>query len=126
MAAGAPEGSPAKLRVKLLADPQVGFTPLVVVLTATVTGITPGDPNFCHPAVTWIRVNPGQLEENASRYHEDAACRHPADQVETPTTFTKSFELYRTGSYLFRLMVEGKDRRRAESAFVRVEVLRVQ
>jgi len=115
-----------KIRLRLAADPQVGFVPLTTLLTGTLAGVAPDDPNFCHPAVTWVRVNPGQLEENASRYHQDTACRHPESEAEATTTFTRSFDLYRPGSYLFKLVVEGKDHRRVESAFTQVQVLRVQ
>lgn len=115
-----------RLRLKLVADPQVGFTPLRTLLTGTLTGVAPDDPDFCHPAVTWVRVNPGQMEENASRYHQDSACRHPPGEAEAMTTFTRTLDLYRPGSYLVKLVVEGRDRRRVESAFVQVQVLRVQ
>jgi hypothetical protein len=115
-----------KLKLRLIAEPQVGFVPLTVMLTGTLTGVGPDDSNFCHPAVTWIRVSPGQLEENASRYHKDTACRHPESEAQAATSFTRSFDLYRTGSYLLKLVVEGKDHRRVESAYVQVQVLRVQ
>jgi len=134
-AAGGPAASGAaekgaesrpKLKLRLIAEPQVGFVPVTTMLTGTLTGVAPDDPNFCHPAVTWIRVSPGQMEENASRYHQDTACRHPESEAQATTTFTRSFELYRTGSYLLKLVVEGKDHRRVESAYVQVQVLRVQ
>lgn len=115
-----------KLKIRLIAEPQVGFVPLTTMVTGTLTGVAPDDPNFCHPAVTWIKVSPGQLEENASRYHQDTACRHPESETQATTTFTRSFDLYRTGSYLLKLVVEGKDHRRVESAYVQVQVLRVQ
>jgi hypothetical protein len=115
-----------KPRLRLVAEPAVGFSPVTTQLTATLTGIAPDDANFCHPAVTWVRVNPGQTEETASRYHEDAACRHPDSEIAATTIFTKVLDLYQPGSYMFRLIVEGKDHRRVESAFTRVEVLKVQ
>ena len=115
-----------KLRLRLAADPSVGFTPLTTMLTGHLSGVAPDDANFCHPAVTWIRVNPGQIEDDASRYHEDPACRHPESESEAATSFTKMFDLYQPGPYLFKLVVEGKDHRRVESAYARVEVLRVQ
>ncbi len=114
------------LRLRLTADPAVGFTPVTTILTAHLTGVAPTDPNFCHPAVTWVRINPGQTEDNASRYHEDPACRHPESESVATTTFTKTFDLYQPGSHLFKLVVEGKDHQRAESGYVRVEVIRVQ
>lgn len=115
-----------KPRLRLVAAPAVGFSPVTTQLTATLTGIAPDDANFCHPAVTWVRVNPGQTEDSASRYHEDAACRHPDSEIAATTTFTKVLDLYQPGSYMFRLIVEGKDHRRVESAYTRVEVLKVQ
>ena len=114
-----------RLKITLSADPGVGFTPLTTMLTGHLSGVAPKDANFCHPAVTWIRVSPGQTEDNASRYHEDPACLHPESETEAATAFTKVFDLYRPGPYLFKLIVEGKDRRRVESVYVRVEVLRV-
>ena len=116
----------SKPRLKLLADPQVGFTPLTTLLTGTLTGVAPDDVNFCHPAVTWLRVNPGQMEENASRYHQDSACRHPPEEAAATTTFTRYFDLYRPGPYLIKLVIEGKDGRRVESGYLQVQVLRVQ
>jgi hypothetical protein len=58
--------------------------------------------------------------------HEDPACRHPASEAAATTSFVKSFDLDQPGAYLFRLIVEAKDHRRAESATVQVMVLRVQ
>jgi hypothetical protein len=121
----ADEADRGKPRLRLVAKPAVGFIPLTVELTATMSGVAPDDANFCHPAVTWLRVDPGQTEDNASRYHEDSACRHPPEESAAMTAFTRSVDLYRPGSYLFRLIVEGKDGTRAVSAYVRVEALRV-
>ena len=118
--------APLKPRLRLEVTPSVGFIPLQVILNGQLTGVEPLDANFCHPAVTWLRVDPGQREDEASLYHEDAACRHPPSESRAMTSFTRSLQLYRPGSYLFRLIVEGKDHRRVESAFVKVEALRVQ
>ena len=115
-----------KPRLKLVAEPAVGFTPVTTILTGTLFNVDPKDANFCHPATTWIRINPGQTEDTASRMHEDPACRHPESEAAATTSFVKSFDLVQPGPYLFRLVVEGKDRRRAESATVQVMVLRVQ
>jgi hypothetical protein len=116
----------AKPRLKLVAEPSVGFTPVTTILTGTLFGVAPDDANFCHPATTWIRINPGQSEDTATRMHEDPACRHPASEAAATTSFVKSFDLAQPGAYLFRLIVEAKDHRRAESATVQVMVLRVQ
>ena len=124
-APGKPEDR-GRLKISLSADPAVGFTPMTTMLTGHLSGVAPKDANFCHPAVTWVRVSPGQTEDNASRYHEDPACLHPESETEAATTFTKVFDLYQPGPYLFKLIVEGKDRRRVESVYMRVEVLRTQ
>jgi hypothetical protein len=114
-----------KPRLKLVAEPAVGFTPVTTILTGTLFGVAPDDANFCHPAMTWVRINPGQTEDTATRVHEDPACRHPASEAAATTSFVKSFDLVQPGAYLFRLIVEAKDHRRAESATVQVMVLRV-
>jgi hypothetical protein len=115
-----------KLRLKLVAEPAVGFTPVTTVLTAQISGVSPQDAAFCHPAVTWVRVNPGLSEDDATRYHEDAACRHPPSEAMAVTSFTRTLTLYDPGAYLFKLIVEGRDGRRVESAYAKVQVLRVQ
>ena len=40
--------------------------------------------------------------------------------------YSQTFVLYRPGSYLIRLEVEGKDGTRVTSSYTKVEVLRVQ
>ena len=115
-----------KPKVVLTADPAFGFTPVTVVLTGSLTGIGPHDRNFCHAAVSWVRIDPGQTERDGFRTREDPACVHPEEEISVGTNFTKTFVLYRPGSYLIRLEVEGKDRMRVVSAFTKVEVLRVQ
>ena len=115
-----------KPRIKLIAEPMVGFTPVTAVLTGQITGISPTDAAFCHPAVTWVRINPGLGENDAMRYHQDAACRHPESEAVAVTSFTKTITLYQPGSYLFKLIVEGRDGRKVESAYAKVQVLRVQ
>lgn len=120
------EEEPAKPKLKLLAEPSVGFTPVTALLTANLTGVAPDDPNYCHPAVTWIRMSPGQTEDRATRIHEDPVCRHPESETKAATSFIKSFELYQPGTYLFRIIVEGKDHKRVESGTAQVVVLRVQ
>jgi hypothetical protein len=121
--AGEESGKP---RLKLVAEPSVGFTPVSTILTGTLFNVDPLDANFCHPATTWILINPGQTEDTATRIHEDPACRHPDSETAATTSFVKGFDLTQPGAYLFRLVVEGKDHRRAESATVQVMVLRVQ
>lgn len=120
------EASPGKPKLKLLAEPAVGFTPVSALLTAHLTGVAPDDFNFCHPAVTWVRIRPGQTEDEASRVHEDPVCRHPESENKATTSFIKSYDLYQPGTYLFRIIVEGKDHRRIESGTAQVVVLRVQ
>ncbi|HEU4402702.1 MAG TPA: hypothetical protein VFT43_11410 [Candidatus Polarisedimenticolia bacterium] len=115
-----------KPKLHLIADPAVGFTPVTVVLTGQLSGVSRQDPNFCHAAVTWIRIDPGQSEEEGFKVREDPVCLHPKEEVFVPTSFTKTFVLGRPGSYLVRLMVEGKDGTRIVSSYSKIEVLRVQ
>jgi len=115
-----------KPRLKLLAEPAYGFTPVTALLTAQLSGVAPDDANYCHPSVTWIRIKPGQTEANATRIHEDPVCRHPETETAAATSFIKSFDLYQPGTYLFRIIVEGKDHRRIQSGTAQVVVLRVQ
>ncbi len=114
-----------KPRISLTADPAVGFTPVTVLLTGHLTGVDLHDRNFCHAATIWVRIDPGQTERDGFRIREDPACVHPPEEIFVPTTFTKTFDLYRPGSYLIRLEVEGKDGSRVASAYARVEVLKV-
>jgi hypothetical protein len=120
------DDNPNKPKIKLIAEPMVGFTPVTAVLTGQISGISPGDAAFCHPAVTWVRINPGLREDDAMRYHQDAACRHPESEAIAVTSFTKTLTLYQPGNYLFKLIVEGHDGRKVESAYTKVQVLRVQ
>lgn len=115
-----------KPKIRLVAEPAVGFLPVTTILTAHLNGVPPRDTGFCHPAVTWVRINPGQREENASRYHADAACRHPPEEALAVTSFTRVLTLENPGSYLFKIILETSDGRRVESVYTRVEVLRVQ
>jgi len=115
-----------KPRISLIADPNFGFTPVTVTLTGHLTGIDLHDRNFCHAAVTWVRIDPGQTERDGLRVREDPACVHPDEEIFVTETYTRTFELYRPGSYLIRLELQGKDGKRIVSAYTRVEVLRVQ
>jgi hypothetical protein len=120
------DGGEDKPRLRLVADPAVGFTPVTAIFTGQLTGVGPRDPNFCHAAVTWIRIDPGQSEEAAFQIREDPACLHAPEEARAVTSFTKTFVLYRPGSYLVKLVVEGRDGTRVQSAYSKVEVLRVQ
>jgi hypothetical protein len=115
-----------KPKLKLLVEPAYGFTPVTGLLTAHLTGVAPDDPNFCHPSVTWIRIRPGQTEDQATRIHEDPVCRHPDSEIAASTSFIKTFDLYQPGTYLFRIIVEGKDHTRVQSGTAQVVVLRIQ
>lgn len=115
-----------KPKIRLVAEPAVGFTPVTTVLTGHLLNVMPRDPGFCHPAVTWVRINPRMREENATRYHEDAACRHPPEEAVAVTSFTRTLTLDEPGPYLFKVIVDTADGRHVESAYTRVEVLRVQ
>jgi hypothetical protein len=120
------EAGDDKPRLRLVADPAFGFTPVTAVLTGQLSGIASDDRNFCHAAVTWVRIDPGRSEQEALRVREDPACVHPPEQVSVTTSLTKSFDLVRPGSYLFRLEIEGKDGTRVSSSVAKVQVLRVQ
>jgi hypothetical protein len=120
------DDSKEKPRLSLVADPAFGFTPVTVILTGHLTGVDLHDRNFCHAAITWVRIDPGQTERDGFRVREDPACIHPDDEISVADTFTKTFDLYRPGSYLIRLELQGKDGKRIVSAYTRVEVLRVQ
>ena len=121
-----PDDDKDKPRLSLLADPNFGFTPVTVTLTGHLTGVDLHDRNFCHAAVTWVRIDPGQTERDGLRVREDPACVHPDDEISVTETYTRTFDLYRPGSYLIRLELQGKDGKKIVSAYTRVEVLRVQ
>ena len=53
--------------LRLVSDQSVGFAPVTAVLTGQLTGVDPGDANFCHAAVTWIRIDPGLTEAEGIR-----------------------------------------------------------
>lgn len=115
-----------KPKILLKSDPAVGFTPLTVTVTGLLSGVRRDDPNYCHAAVTWLLVWPGQREEDAQKVREDPACLHAEDEVSVDLAFTKEFDLVRPGAYLVRLEVEGKNGTRIRSIFTRIQVLRVQ
>ena len=112
-------------KLALTATPAFGFAPITAQLVATLTGIDPKDSNFCHAAVTWVRVDPGASPEKETRVTEAPRCVHDEDEFSVVTTFSKSFDLYRAGSYLYRVSVFGKDGKEIRSNYVTVKVLRV-
>jgi hypothetical protein len=112
-------------KLNLAATPAFGFAPLEVQMVATLTGVDPNDTNFCHAAVTWVRVDPGSSPEKQTRITEAPRCVHEADHPSVATTYSKSFELSLPGSYLYRVSVSGKDGRDISSNYVTVKVLRV-
>ena len=120
------QDEPGKPRVTLRVDPSVGFTPVVATLTGELQGVDPFDPNFCHPAVTWIKLDPGDSDETASTLRRDPVCRHGEEETLAKVYFTRQFSLRQPGSYLFRLVIEGKDGRLVSSDYARVRVIRVQ
>ena len=112
-------------KVVLTASPSFGFSPLTVQLVAVLSGVDAHDPNFCHAGITWIRVDPGSRPETGTRVTESPRCLHGADEVTVATTFSKSFDLYIPGAYLYRLLIDGKDGTQLRSNFVKVQVMRV-
>ncbi len=121
-----PKEETRKPKLRLVVAPAVGYAPVEAVLTGELTGVDPHDANFCHAAITWIRIDPGQSEQEGLRVREDPACLHPREEVSVTTSFTRNYTLYRRGSYLFRLFVEGKDGTRIDSGFVKVTVLSIE
>ncbi len=113
-------------RLRLVADKAVGFSPVEVVVTARLTGIAPDDSNFCHAAVTWIRIDPAHTEDEPLRVRENPACRHPDDESRVILSYTKRFVLRRVGVHMIRMRIEGKDGRTVESGYTSIRVLRVQ
>ncbi|MCZ6696531.1 MAG: hypothetical protein O7A63_08335 [Acidobacteria bacterium] len=114
-----------KPRLRLVADKAVGFTPVEVVFTARLTGVNVEDPNFCHAAVTWVRIDRAHTENEPFSIREDPVCRHPEEESRATLTYTKRFVLRRIGVHLIKVRLEGKDGRAVESAYTRVRVLRV-
>lgn len=121
-----PKEEVRKPKLRLLVAPAVGYAPVEAILTGELTGVDPRDANFCHAAITWIRIDPGQSEQEGLRVREAPACLHPKEEISVPTSFTRSYTLYHRGSYLFRLFVEGKDGTRIDSGFVKVTVLSIE
>ena len=115
-----------KPRIVLKIDPAVGFTPLTVTVTGLLSGIRRDDPNYCHAAVTWLLISPGQREDDAQKVREDPACLHAEDEVTVDLAYSKVYDLVRPGAYLVRLEVEGKDGSRIRSIFSTIRVLRIQ
>jgi hypothetical protein len=112
-------------KIVLSATPAFGFPPLSVQLVATLSGVGDRDPNFCHAVVTWIRVDPGSAPETGTKLSEAPRCVHDEEEVAVVTSFSKTFDLYSPGAYLYRLIVEGKDGTQVRSNFVKVQVMRV-
>ncbi len=112
-------------KIVLSASPAFGFSPLTVQIVGTLTGVDRRDPNFCHAETTWIRVEPGTSPEKGSRLTESPRCLHGKGEVHVATTYSKTFDLYRPGPYLYQLLVTGKDGTEVRSNFVKVQVMRV-
>ena len=118
------EGKKGK-KVILTASPMFGYAPLTVQLVATLTGVDPQDRNFCHAGITWIRVDPGASPENETRVSETPRCVHGEEEIRVATTYSKSFDLEFPGSYLYRVVIAGKDGSQIHSNFVTIRVIRV-
>jgi hypothetical protein len=112
-------------KIVLSATPAFGFPPLSVQLVATLSGVGDRDANFCHAGVTWIRVDPGSAPETGTKLTEAPRCVHGEEEVSVVTSFSKTFDLYSPGAYLYRLVVEAKDGTQIRSNFVKVQVMRV-
>jgi hypothetical protein len=112
-------------KVLLSVSPAFGFSPLTVQMVGTLTGVDPRDPNFCHAEITWTRVEPGSSPERSSRITEAPRCLHGESEISVTTTFSKVFDLYQPGPYLYQLTITGKDGTQIRSNLVKVQVLRV-
>jgi len=112
-------------KIVLTVSPAFGFSPLTVQMVGTLTGVEPRDPNFCHAETTWTRVEPGSSPERSSRITEAPRCLHGEHEVSVTTTFSKVFDLYRPGPYLYQLIITGKDGTQIRSNLVKVQVMRV-
>jgi len=112
-------------KLSLASTPAFGFAPVTVQLVASLTGIDPGDPNFCHAAIAWVRIDPGASPEKETRFSETPRCVHGESESSVATTFSKAFELDRSGSYLYRVSVVGKNGKEVRSNYVTIKVLRV-
>jgi hypothetical protein len=123
---GRKEPEREKPKLVLAAEPAVGFTPVTTILTGHLTGVDLRDPNWCHAAITWVRIDPGQTEDSGFRVREDPACLHPPEEVSVESAFTRTFYLTRPGPYLVRLILEARDGTRVHSGFAKIQVLRVQ
>jgi hypothetical protein len=123
---GEPRGAePRSPKILLSASPAFGFSPLSVQLVATLRGVNPHDSNFCHAGTTWIRVDPGSSPEKGTRLTEAPRCLHDEKEVAVTTSFSKTFELYTPGPYLYQLVLQAKDGTQVRSNFVKVQVIRV-
>lgn len=112
-------------KLLLNGSPVYGFAPMNVQLVATLTGVESSDPNFCHAAVTWVRVDPASTPEKETRLTEAPRCLHDENELHVSTTFSKTFEISFPGSYLYRISVTGKDGKEIRSNYLTVRVLRV-
>jgi hypothetical protein len=122
---GAPEESRKSPKLALSATPAFGFSPLNVQLVATLKGVESRDPNFCHASVTWVRIDPGTSQDTGTRLTETPRCLHDEGEVAVTTTFSKTFDLYAPGAYLYQVIVDGKDGTQVRSNYIKVQVMRV-
>jgi hypothetical protein len=112
-------------KILLTVSPAFGFSPLTVQMVGTLTGVDSRDPNFCHAEITWTRVEPGSSPERSSRITEAPRCLHGESEISVTTTFSKVFDLYRPGPYLYQLIITGKDGTQIRSNMAKVQVMRV-
>jgi len=112
-------------KILLSASPAFGFSPLSVQLVATLSGVDPQDSNFCHAGTTWIRVDPGSSPEKGTRLTEAPRCLHDEKEVAVTTSFSKTFDLYAAGPYLYQFVLQAKDGTQVRSNFVKVQVMRI-
>lgn len=120
-----PAPGPRTPKILLTASPAFGFSPLSVQFVATLSGVDPHDSNFCHAGTTWIRIDPGSSPDKGTRLTEAPRCLHDEKEVAVASSFSKTFDLYAPGPYLYQFVLEAKDGTQVRSNFVKVQVMRV-
>ena len=99
-----------------------GFRPLTLVLTGTLIGVSPADPEYCHAGIEWVADTPGG-RVIVSR--QDPKCLHPPEQVAVQLSYEKVITLDDAGLYNYRFLLYRRDGSRLESTSQEVRVMDV-
>ncbi|MEE9218065.1 MAG: hypothetical protein V3U98_03270 [Acidobacteriota bacterium] len=109
--AGAREDASAQTqaarRLVLMARPKIGFPPLKVTLSATLSGVPSDDPDFCHVDQIWIGKMPDPRRPARTSVRRPR-CRHSEEERRVELRFFKDLTLFTPGSYTYRLRLEPK------------------